>query len=157
MAAKVIKKKSVKRPSAVRAPLGSVTERLRQFIVLKLQTEALGDRLGDLKKDLSDYVESAGYQDDNGHFWLELDEPVEVEGYSKTVTKLKRQKNTSAPLNPDEAQRVLSKKGLWEECSEQIRVPDEDAINRAYFEGKLSKADIKAIFPEKSHYSFIMQ
>ena len=131
----------------------SVAEKLRQFLSLKVQIETLSERQDELKKTLSKTVETNGYQDDKGHFWFDLPEPIEVGGYG-TVDRIKYQRDSSTPLDPDEAERILSKKGIWEECSVEIRIPDEEAIDRAYFKKLITKKEMKAMFPEKVHFSF---
>jgi hypothetical protein len=154
--------RTVKRTTKPSVSEPTFAQRLKNFLNLKAQLELSETHLNALKTDLSGEVETAGYKDDKGHYWFDLDEPVEANVYddktdevkTATFTKVKRQRTVSAPLNEQAAHAILSKKGVLEECQTTIVVLDEEKINRVYFEGKLTKGDIEKIFPQKITWSF---
>lgn len=152
-------KRTTRKPSA---PASSIAERLRQFLNLKAQIEFSEEHLGELKGDLSGVIEEQGYADDKGHYWFDLDEPVEANVYNddkKTIEtakfgKIKREKRVTTRIDPDAAEEILKKKKLLRECTTTLTVLDEEAINKAYFQGKLTKADIDKIFKSTITWAF---
>jgi hypothetical protein len=149
------KTKTVQRRKATQAAF-DVASVLRQHLTLRVQREALEEREEELKKQLKAHVEAAGYEDDKGHGWLDLDEPVTVEGYG-TVPKLKRERRVAQSVDEDTAERILKAKGIYDDCTATVVVLDEAEIRKAHFKGLLSDADIDAIFPSKITYAFLPQ
>lgn len=126
---------------------------LRQFLTLRVQSEALDERLGTLKKDLTNAVEAEGYEDDKGNFWLDLDEAVEVDGFG-TCAKLKKERRVRQTVDENAAEAVLKAKGLYEECTTTVVVLDEEEIRKAHYKGLLTDDDIDAIFPSTITWAF---
>lgn len=131
----------------------SIATSVRQLLTLRVQREALEDRESALKKDVQEYIDANGYEDDKGHIWLDLDEPVDVAGFG-TVKQLKRERRVSQSVDEDEAEAILKAKALWDQCTATIVVLDEEEIRKAHFKGELSDADIDAIFPSKITWAF---
>lgn len=145
--------RTVKKSAAVsRKRSTGITGRLLQFLTLKKAVEDQEERLGTLKKDLSVSVEEDGYVDDKGNYWLDLDEPVEFDG--KTYRRIKREARVSERLDEEVAEQILRKKGLYDECTVQIVVLDEEAISKAYFQKRLSPADMDKMFPKSTTWAF---
>lgn len=145
-------KRTVARKAAATKAVDIVST-LRQFLTLKVQREALEDRENDLKKILQHAVETAGYEDDKGNYWLDLDEPLEVDGYG-VVPRLKRERRVAFSVDETKAEAILAKKGILDECTTMVPVLDEEEIRKAHFKGVLTDAEIEAIFPAKVTWAF---
>lgn len=154
---KVTKKKApAKRATAKKkaAPKkDNLTTILRQFLTLRVQRETIEDREADLKKELQEAVEANGYADDKGHFWLDLDESVNVAGYGE-VSKLKRERRATVRVDETAAEALLQDKGLWDDCTATVVVLDEEEIRKAHYKGLLSDEDIATIFPTTVSWAF---
>lgn len=134
-----------KKPAAKANSLGSI---VRQFLTLRVQREALEEREGTLKKSLQQTIEASGYEDDKGHFWLDLDEEVAVDGFG-TCKALKRERRVSVGFAEATAEEILKAKGIYDQCTTLVPVYDEEEIRKAHFQGLLSDEDIDAIYPSK--------
>lgn len=137
-----------------------LAEKVRQFLSLKGQAQTLDERLGTLKKELSGEVESHGYEDDKGSFWLDLPEAITVDG--ETYDKLKREKRTGFVMDEDAANAILKKRKLFKPveeggCLRTIVVLDEAEIRTQHFKGVLTDDDIDAIFKARVTWSFLPQ
>lgn len=145
--------RTVKKTAAVtRKRSTGIAGRLLQFLTLKHEVEQQEERLGTIKKDLSATVEEDGYTDDKGNYWFDLDEPVEFDG--KTYRRIKREARVSERLDEETAETILRKKGLYDECTTTIVVLDEEAISKAYFQKRLSAADMDKMFPKTTTWAF---
>lgn len=167
-----------KQPAPQLAGAGrSFADRAREFLTLRKEAASIEDRMGKLKKDLKAEVETSGVEDEKGHFWKTLPEPIL--GY----TALKAERRESKSLNTDVAAKVLKQKRLTEQCTTtllHVKSPEKllaylkknapellgevvdtslefdiDAILAAHYDGKLSEADIDAIITTKVNYYFV--
>ncbi len=91
-----------------------------------------------------------GVADENGSLYLEL--PTVVDG----IAALKNQKSSTPGLNAEYAEQLLRRKELWAEATTQVTVINPDAIHRLFYEKKITKAQLDAIFPVKDSYSFVL-
>lgn len=138
----------------------SFSTRLLTFLTLKSQLEQAEEHLDGLKGDLSADVEELGYKDDKGHYWLELDAPIEAPVFDgdtvkkEKFSKVKKQRSVTTRLDPAKAEAILAKKGILKKCQTTIVVLDEDAIQKAYFKGEITKAELGQIFPQTISWSF---
>lgn len=123
---------------------------IQQYVAIKEQKDLLGKREAELKAILTDAVEESGEVDGKGHIVLEVDEPV------TGVSRLVKQRKLSKPLDMEVAEALLTEKGLYDECTEQIRVLNQDAIMAAYYKEQLTEEDIDSMFPPKVTYAFIV-
>jgi hypothetical protein len=149
---RTIPRKPVETSKPKPASLKALVDKFRQFATLKQQVEAQEERLGALKADLSTSVETLGYQDDKGHFFLDLPEEVEVGG--KVFRTLKRERRATVGFDAARAEALLADKGLLAECQTTIVVLDEQKIKEAFYEKKISKRDLDKMFPTKVSYAF---
>ena len=132
------------------ADIEFVKNTIQQYVAIKEQKDLLSKREAELKAILTDVVEEDGEVDGKGHIVLEIDEPV------TGVTRLVKQRKLSKPLDMEVAEKLLQDKGLYEECTEQIRVLNQDAIMAAYYKEQLTEEDIDSMFPPKISYAFIV-
>ncbi|HET7110145.1 MAG TPA: hypothetical protein VFI41_04695 [Gemmatimonadales bacterium] len=120
-----------------------------EFIGLKSQRETIEKRESELKKTLSAIVETDGYTDDKGSEYIDFKEPIE--GFAG----LKRERRVYQSLDEEKAMQVLAKKKLTALCTRTITVVDQDAVQAAFYDGKLTQDDIDAMFTVKINYAFI--
>lgn len=133
-----------------------------EWAALREQEKLLGERVDTLKSELSEAVEEYGYQDNDGHYWFDLPEPIG--GFSKLKREKRMTPKDPAP-DPDKTEKLCKKKGLWLPVDkggvynvvELIEI-DADAINKAYFQDKLTLRELESILqPQKVTYAFVPQ
>jgi hypothetical protein len=120
-----------------------------EFIGIQKQRKTLEAREGELKKNLSTIVETDGYTDDKGSEYIDFKEPIE--GYAG----LKRERRVYQTLDEEKAFAVIAKKKLTSLCTKTITIVDEEAVQAAFFDGKLTQDDIDAMFTVRINYAFI--
>jgi hypothetical protein len=74
-----------------------------------------------------------------------------VDGYRS----LQRQRKVSQSLDPAEANRILTAKGLADRCYSMEPVLNEDQVMSCLYEGLLTEEDIDTMFPKKIIWAFI--
>lgn len=113
------------------------------------------DRLTKEQKKIREYlletVEKAGYEDDLGNFWIELDEPI------GGVATLKRERRVSRSLDEEAAETILKNADLWAQCTKTVVVVDEDAVMQCLFDDDLTEDDIDAIYPQKVTWALVVR
>ena len=130
--------------------LPKVVQEVRQYVALQKETKDIGKRQTEVKKRLQDAVIEFGETDDRGHIRIELNDAV------SGVAEIVNQRRVSKALDIEVAEKLLEEKGLAESCMTMIPVLDEDAIMAAYYQGKLTEADIDAMFPPKVSWAFVV-
>ena len=130
--------------------LQQIVREVRQYVALQKETKDIGKRQTEVKKRLQDTVIEFGETDDRGHIRIELND--DVSGVSEIVN----QRRVSKALDIEVAEKILEEKGLTESCIELVPVLDEDAIMAAYYQGKLTEADIDLMFPPKISWAFVV-
>lgn len=128
--------------------LDAVTADTQQFALLSDRIKELTVTRDAIKSRLSTIVERYGEVDDRGHLIFAL--PGVVGGY-KSLVRQRRSKRTE---DVEAAEQILRSKGLYERCTAQVPVLDEDEIMAAHYEGLLTQDDIDAMFPEAISYAF---
>ncbi len=124
----------------------SVKQTLKQYLVLKQETDLLVNRSNELKKRLTESVEELGKVDDRGHTILEID-----------GTKLTKQRKVSKTLDVDIATAILKEKNIYEECVEMVPVLQDNEILARVYTGDLTEQDIDTMFPSKVSYAFLVK
>lgn len=127
----------------------SIKQWVAELVTAKTQQKFFKSRQDEVTKRLKAYVEEHGYQDDQGHIWVDLDEPVEG------TIALQMQRKVSQPLKEEKAEAILKAKGLLEECTTTITVLDQDAIMAARYDGRLTDDDIDSMFPKVVSYALM--
>jgi tetrahydromethanopterin S-methyltransferase subunit A len=131
--------------------LDIIKSEVRQYQALKDEVELLNKRKDDVKGRIFQSAETQGEQNDRGHFVLEIDD--EVSGIKRVV----KQRRASKSFNPEAAEVLLTQKELRDSCVKTVELLDEDAIMAAYYEGKLTDADIDLMFPDKITWALILE
>lgn len=129
------------------------TQTLRQWaselIGVKKTVKDLTARQKKITDRIKAVVQEEGYVDDQGHVWVDFDEPVDG------VVALQMQRKVSKPLNEDKAEAILRKVGIYDECTTTVVVLDQDAIMAAHYAGKISEDEIDAMFPPSVSYALM--
>jgi hypothetical protein len=63
----------------------------------------------------------------------------------------------SKQFDENTANELLKEKGLFDTCTTTVTTLDQDAVMGAYYEGKLTDADIETMFPEKVTWALILE
>ena len=120
------------------------------MVGLKTQVETLTARQTELKSYLTEAIDQYGVETDNGHIVLDIGDP------ESGIGSIQKQKRVSAPIDAEVAKPLLEAKGLWEQCTVEVREINEDEIMGAYSDGLLTEEDIAIMFPKKVSYAFLM-
>jgi hypothetical protein len=118
-----------------------LASQIREFVKLKTTVESMESRQSELKEKLIAALDASGYEDDKGNIQLELDE--EIEG----VYRLEKQRRVKRKLDESRAEELLAELGLDGEVYEMKPVLNEDALMAAFYEEKITEAQLDEIFP----------
>ena len=121
---------------------------LRDYLRYKALADDAASRVEEIKAQIIQLVDEDGYEDDRGHRWLELREPV------GEYVSVQRQKRIKKSLDEQRAHEILTELGLRERCTKTIEVLDEDAIMASLYEGALTDEHIDEMFPNKVMWAF---
>ena len=127
----------------------SVESMFGQYIKIKGLADDTMQRANVIKAELNRAVDALGKIDDRGHLWLDLTN--EVDGY----TALQRQKRVSQSLDEEQAERILTERGIRDRCLKTVEILDEDAVMACLYEGVLSEEDVDMMFPKKIVWAFV--
>lgn len=128
----------------------AVNDAVRQFTITSEQETLIKTRKQELRDRLFALVEISGEEDDKGHLRLELPDPV------NEVRALKIERRVSNYLDAEKAEEVLTEAGIWDDCTTQVTVLDEDKIMAARYEGKLTDEQIDAMYPQSVTEAFVV-
>jgi hypothetical protein len=59
-------------------------------------------------------------------------------------------------INDEAAEQILSDKGMWEEVTEVVRVPDQSRIQAAYYDNRITDDELARMFPAVTSYRFFL-
>ena len=141
------------RPITEHVDLEDVRDQVDSWYAVKRQTAMLTKKLNQGKETLKGLVQRYGEtQPETGSLFLDLQAPV---GDRKIAT-LKNQRSVTTTVNMEAAERILKRKKLWDEMTHTEVVLDQDKVFAAFFDNRLSKADVDRMFSESVHFSFIL-
>ena len=126
--------------------LTDIQKELDQYLALKEQIKLLSERETTLKVRLKAAAEKLGEVDGKGHIVLHVGDK-----------KLTNQRKVSNPLDAALAEKIITEKGLRDECMPVVRQLDQDALRAAYYKEQLTDEEIESMFPEKVSYAFLVQ
>lgn len=124
-------------------PVDDLTMEIAEYSRIKEQVDDLSKRQKELRDSLLGAIENLGETDDQGNFWMELPKPV------GDVRVLKRQRRVTQTLNQERALQLLEENGLLDQCSQMVRVVDEDALMAAKWDGALTEEQIDSMIDTK--------
>lgn len=132
-------------------PVNNTEALVREYKHLKIETDKLGKRQKELRDQLLTVIVDGGYEDDQGHMWFEFDDAIDG------VASLQRQRRVTRVVNDDNADEVLTAHGLWDTCTELIRVVNEDRVMAALYDNELTEDDVDKIYPPKVTYALVLK
>lgn len=121
----------------------------KEYVHLKKNIDDLTARQNVIKKQLSEFVDANGLEDDKGHKWYDMQE---YGGYAG----MQRQRRVSQTLDEEAAHDLLRDKDLSARCYELKPVLDEQAVMECLMEGLLTEDDVDTMFPKKVTSAFIL-
>jgi hypothetical protein len=131
--------------------LEPVRREVQQYVSLKDEIASMDTRLGVLKKRITTFVDELGEANEKGSIVLPIND--ETSGTAAVV----KQRRVSKMFDESAANTLLNEKGLFEDCTKTIVTLDQDAVMAAYYDGKLTDADIEKMFPEKVVWALVME
>ena len=126
-----------------------VLTEFRAFALDKKSMDHLKAHQDKIKKNLLAALEEQGEVDDKGHRWITF--PDAVEGF----TGMQRQRRVSQSMDEEAADKLLTERGLRDQCYKTIEVLDQDVVMGLLYEGVLSEQDIDTMFPSTVSYAFV--
>lgn len=130
-------------------PVDDVNAAAREYVLIADEIAKMEKRKKALRDSLMQVIEKAGYEDDLGHMWIDLDEDI------AGISALQRQRRVSRGVDMDSATEILTGLELFDECTKVVHVIDEDAIYKALFDEKLTDADVDTIFPQSVTWALV--
>ena len=100
-------------------------------------------RADNLKKELSDLVDTEGYEGDNGHLWYEIGD-----------YKLKRERRVSKSFDLDECEQWARSTGLWDSVKEVVESVSEDKVLALAWDDPEVREAIERFYKEKETWAF---
>jgi len=132
-------------------PVDDVNATAREYVMLKAEIAKMEKQQKALRDSLMQTIEMAGYDDDLGHKWIDLDEDV------AGIAGLQRQRRVSRGTDMEQASDILHGLDLWDDCVTMMPVLNEDAIYKALFDEKLTDSDIDAIYPQSESFALVIK
>ncbi|MFE6739783.1 hypothetical protein [Streptomyces tubercidicus] len=129
-----------------------LSEKLRQWALLKQASVDLSSRMNKLRDELMDTVDRDGDRDEKGSSHLRLTNELEVGG--KFFRGLKREARTSTVLNEERALEMVVAKGLENDVVVNVPTIDLDALYEAYQQRKLTQGELDSLFDTRTSFAF---
>ena len=114
---------------------------VREYLKVKQTLDAMTTRQKELRDKLFAKLDEEGYEDDKGNVQLELDS--EIDG----VLRIEKQRRVTRKLDELKADEIIAANQLEDTLYKVVRVVDEEALMAAYYEGKISEAELDEMFP----------
>ena len=141
------------RASAEPLDLTSLRKEVSDWFALKRQVNLVTDKLNHGTKIMKELLQKYGEKDpSDGSIYLDLGDPIGDE----RISFLKNLCVTSDQMNEEVAEEILSDKGMWEEMTEVIRVPDPSRIKAAYYDKRITDDELARMFPKVTNYRFFL-
>lgn len=116
-----------------------------EFNTLKKNKKLLDTREKELKKQIDSYVSINGAKDNKGSFKMVLGDML-----------VQKQARSKVSLNLEKAEERLREIGIWEDVIETKEIINEDYVEQAYNEGKLSDTDLDYITDVKVSHAILV-
>jgi hypothetical protein len=119
-------------------------------IMAKIQADEAKATQARVRPKLVEILEAIEPDADGHRTWV-LDEPVMDYG------AIVYQRRVSHVPDYDRIMEILEQIDLVDQCTELKRVPDEDAIMNAVFDGKIPEALLKEMYPMKETFAVVVK
>lgn len=131
--------------------LDPIRREVQQYVSLKDEAEAITERVNTIKKRLTGYIDDLGTANEKGSIVLQVNDD------RSNTAAIVKQRRVSKQFDESTANSILAERGLAESCLKTVTVLDEDAVMGAYYDGKLTDADIEKMFPEKVTWALVLE
>jgi hypothetical protein len=139
---------------AVKLDLKALRQEVWDWYALKRQEALLAPKLKNGTNRFKDLLTKYGEKDPtDGSIYLDLDEPIGDQRIQFLKNLCVTQSNI---INTDVAEEILTDKGMWEEMTEVVRVPDESRISAAYYDNRITDDEFARMFPKVTSYRFFL-
>ena len=114
---------------------------IKEFIRVKASLEILESRQKELRDKLFSIIDLQGDVDEKGNIQLVLDEAIDG------IVRIEKQRRASRKLDELKADEIIADLGIGDEVYEMKRVINEDALMAAFYEEKITEAQLDEMFP----------
>jgi cytochrome oxidase Cu insertion factor (SCO1/SenC/PrrC family) len=133
--------------------LDALREEVSEWYALKRQVNIVSNELDKRTKRLKETLQKYGEVDPaKGDVYINLGDPIG----DQNISWMKNLCVTSKNMNEEVAEEILGDKGMWEDMTELIRVPDESRILAAYYDKKITDDELARMFPQIVSYRFYL-
>ena len=136
-----------------RPALPDVRQTVRDWLLQDDAVKAFGERAAETRKLLLTILEEKGSTDDKGSQWIRFPEDP-VEG---RVNAIKRERRVGRRMSEERAEEYLRKRKLYDSCTETVVVLSEEKVLALNFAGKISDADLDALYDVNETWAFVPQ
>lgn len=112
-----------------------------EYIRLKASIKLMEARAKELNKTLMEKIDEQGYEDTEGNWHLDLENPID--GF----TYLEKMRRASRKLDESVAEDIISSLGLEDEVYEMVKTLSEEKLMAAYYDGKITEQQLDTMFP----------
>jgi len=126
-----------------------VNAQVREYLMVKKNLDILETRQKELREKLFEKIDNEGLPDDKGNIQFELD--ADIDG----VVRLEKQRRVTRKIDEIMAEQILEANELTDTVYKTVRVVDEDALMAAFYEDKISEAELDAMFPPKTVWALM--
>lgn len=117
---------------------------------IKANKKLLEARESKLKEELAYYLDSIGYKDTKGSYLVKLN----VNGKEKVAKKEARK---TVKLNHEKAENLFRELGVWDDVIEVKEVINEDYVEQALLNEKISMQDLESVTDVKTTYAILIK
>lgn len=131
---------AVDSPRVIMDP-NSFESQIREYMLLKQSMDTLDKRQKELRDKIFTTLDEDGFEDDKGNLQYEL--PTAIEG----AVRIEKQRRVSRKLNEAKADEIIEAIGIGGDVYETKQVINEDALMAAFYEDKITEAELDDMFP----------
>lgn len=133
----------------------AMTEAVHGFLYNRSEQERTAKSRDAYRDLLRSWIMDDGREDDNGHRWLDFEDPLTIEG--KTWRAIQLQKRVSSSIDLDAVEELVRAKGLYDDVFPEVVVREfnEDRLYAANQKGLISDAEIDGLVTEHVTYAVV--
>lgn len=139
---------------AERLDLEGLRDEVRDWYALKRQEGMLAPVLKKGTNRFKELLGKYGEKDPtDGSIYLDLGEPIGDQRiqYLKNLCVV-----SENVINDEVAEEILTEKGMWEEMTEVVRIPDQSRISAAFYDNRITADEFKRMFPKVTSWRFFL-
>lgn len=144
----------------VRTPTIDLMAAVKDYLLNRSMRERSEYHEGQIKKALLAELEHRGERQETKDT-LSLDTPLTFTSYTKdgkpkekVIAGIERRSRTTQSLSEERTMALLDRKNLVEQCTETVRILNEDAVLAANYRGEITDAELAKLYDENTTYAF---